>query len=173
VGCRVVEIKNQTLRHVVCATSDLIQDSSFNIEGWVLEKCAQAFRTAINNAIVIGDGIGKPMGLLKSQSGIAICDTAVATPPGMFTWQDLVMLKFEVPMQWHAGGAYLMNQRTFALLLTMSDANGRLLLSQLPQAQAGFVLAGSPITIASQMPDAAEVRYRSAPVLGGEGAERD
>lgn len=48
-----------------------------------------------------------------------------------------------------------MNQRTAALLITMSDATGRPLLSQLPQGLPGFMIAGSPITIASQMPDVA------------------
>src|SRR5262245_34957980 len=57
-------------------------------------------------------------------------------------------------MQWHTGSSYLMNQRTFALLHTMSDAIGRPLLSPIPQGP-GFVLDGSPIKIASQMPDAA------------------
>src|SRR5215471_9807663 len=34
------------------------------------------------------------------------------------------MLRMEVPRQWQAGGSYLMNQRTFALLMTMSDTSG-------------------------------------------------
>jgi HK97 family phage major capsid protein len=63
------------------------------------------------------------------------------------------MLKYEVPMQWHAGGSYIMNQRTFALLLTMSDALNRPLWGQLPGGVPGFMLAGSPIVIVSQMPD--------------------
>jgi HK97 family phage major capsid protein len=72
---------------------------------------------------------------------------------GQFSWQDLVMLKYEVPIQWHANGAYIMNQRVFALLLTMSDAIGRPILTQLPQATASFMLAGSPIVLATWMPD--------------------
>jgi hypothetical protein len=51
-----LEIKAETLRHVVCAGSDLLQDSSFNIEQWVLRKVAQGFRNTIDNAIVAGDG---------------------------------------------------------------------------------------------------------------------
>lgn len=45
-----------------------------------------------------------------------------------------------------------MNQRTVALLLAMSDGMGRPLLSPVPQSQPGFLLAASPIVIASQMP---------------------
>jgi HK97 family phage major capsid protein len=58
-------------------------------------------------------------------------------------------------VQWHQGASYFMNQRTFALLCTMSTADGRPLLAQLPQGNAPFLIAGSPIQIVSQMPDVA------------------
>jgi HK97 family phage major capsid protein len=63
------------------------------------------------------------------------------------------MLKYEIPTQWRNGASFLMNQRTFALLLTMSDAGGRPIWSSLPGEEPGFRLVGSPIMIASQMPD--------------------
>jgi HK97 family phage major capsid protein len=63
------------------------------------------------------------------------------------------MLKYEIPMQWQTGASYLMNQRTFAQLLTMSDAGGRPMWTTLPGEEPGFRLAGSPVIIASQMPD--------------------
>jgi HK97 family phage major capsid protein len=64
------------------------------------------------------------------------------------------MLRMEVPMQWQAGGSNLMNQRTFALLMTMSDASGRPLLGTL-QNMPGFSFMGVPVNIVSQMPDVA------------------
>jgi len=78
------------------------------------------------------------------------------------------MLKFEIPTQWHANDSYLMNQRTFALLLTMSDANGRPLLNMMPQGMVGYQLAGSPIIIVSQMPDCAP---GATPIAFGDGHE--
>lgn len=98
---------------------------------------------------LIGNGIGRPLGLLSPSAGIPICDASEATPAGQFSWMDLVQLKFELSMQWHAGASYLMNQRTAALLLTMADGLGRPLLQALPQGQPAFTLAGSPIVIAS------------------------
>ena len=47
--------------------------------------------------------VGKPLGLLNPKSGIPICETSAETPPGQFSLQDLVMLKFELPLQWHNG----------------------------------------------------------------------
>jgi hypothetical protein len=48
---------------------------------------------------MIGVGVGKPMGL--PNAGIPIREVSPATQPEQFTWQDLVMLKYELPMQWH------------------------------------------------------------------------
>jgi len=152
-GLGELEVKAETLRFVACASSDLLEDSSFPMETWLMRKVSDGFRRTISNAVIAGDGIGKPMGILNVQSGIPIVDIAPSTPPGQFTWQDVVMLKYEVPMQWHASGSYLMNQRTFALLLTMSDAINRPLWGQLPGGVPGFMLAGSPIVIVSQFPD--------------------
>jgi HK97 family phage major capsid protein len=154
-GLGELEIKPETLRYIVCTSRDLLEDASVNIEQWLLQKVNRAFRHAISTALMTGDGNGKPMGILNPASGIPICDTAASTPAGQFTWQDLVMLKWQVPAQFHAGGSYLMNQRTFGLALTMSDAMGRPIMLAMPTEPARFLINGSPVTIASQMPDVA------------------
>jgi HK97 family phage major capsid protein len=48
--------------------------------------------------------------------------------------------------------------------MTMSSTDGRPLLSALPAGMPGFALAGSPIVIASQMPD---VQPGATPILFG------
>ena len=100
-----------------------------------------------------GSGLGMPLGLLNPSAGIPICDTSALTPPGQFVWQDLLMLAYEIPIQWHDGCAFYMNQRTYALVATMSIADGRPLLSSLPEGAPGMMLAGFPIRILSQLPD--------------------
>jgi HK97 family phage major capsid protein len=132
---------------------------------WLTQKISDGMRITINESILLGDGIGKPAGLLQQNSGIPICETSAATPPGQFSWQDLVMLKYDLPMQWHANARYLMNQKTFALLLTMSDGLGRPMLTQMPQGVPTYMLAGSPIFIATQMPN---VAAGSTPVAFGD-----
>jgi HK97 family phage major capsid protein len=59
-----------------------------------------------------------------------------------------------------------MNQRTFALLQTMSSAEGRPLFGQMGTTTpgTGFAFAGSPIRIVSQLPDVAP---GATPVLFG------
>jgi len=48
------EIKAETSRHVVCAGSDLLQDSSFNIEQWVLRKVVSATRSTTRSSLATG-----------------------------------------------------------------------------------------------------------------------
>jgi hypothetical protein len=107
----------------------------------------------ISNAVMTGDGIGKPLGLLNIAAGIPICDTAAGTPAGQFTWQDLVSLKFAVPLQYHKAAVYLCNQATFGLLLAMSDALGRPLMITMRTEASIWYINGSPVRIVSQMPD--------------------
>jgi len=164
-GLGEMEIKAETLRHIVCASSDLIQDASFNIESWVLQKVSQGFRATINAAVVAGDGFQKPMGILNPAARVPIYETSAATAPGLLTWQDLISLKWAVPVQYHSqGGAYLLNQRTFAQILTMSDANSRPIMIASPTESGQMLINGSPVVIATMMPD---VLPGSTPVAFG------
>jgi len=153
-GIGEMEIKPETLRFIVCTTRDLLEDASINVESWILDRVSRGMRTTINNSLILGDGLGKPFGILNPNAGIPILETSVSTPPGQITWQDLVQLKWDIPMEWHGTGTYLMNQRTWGLISTMTDGIGRPLFTPSPiQNQAGFLLNGSPVAIVTQMPD--------------------
>jgi len=158
-GLGQLEIKAETLRARVCAGSDMLADSSLNVEAWAMAKAARAFTHKISSAIIAGTGVGQPIGILNPQSHIPVCDTASTTPADQFTWSDLIQLAFQVPAQWRAGGSFLMNSRTLALTLTMSDAMGRPLLLPVPITEGarggGFTFAGWPIIVVDQFPDIA------------------
>jgi HK97 family phage major capsid protein len=161
-GLGTLEIKPEPIRYVACATSDLLSDAAFNVEQWLFRKVSDGFAVVINEALLGGDGAGKPMGLLHPISGIPICEAAAE--PGTFSWQDLVQLKMEVPEAWWPDSVFVMNQRTAALLFTMSDALTRPLFGTLVEGQPGFQFAGSRIVIVSQMPD---VNAGAVPILFG------
>jgi HK97 family phage major capsid protein len=140
----------------------LLEDSSVNIEQWLLAKAAAAFGYQIGAAIMAGDGFGKPMGILNPAAGIPIMETAPSTPTSFFTWQDLLALKWSLPVQYQREAVFAMNPHTMGLLMTMSDANGRPIMTPTPAEGAGFLLGGSPIVVSEQMP---EVVPGATPVL--------
>src|SRR5215813_8254230 len=159
-GLGELEIKAESLRYVLCVTRDLLDDSSVNIEQWAFGKVNRAFRATISNAILTGDGFGGPMGILNPAAGIPIVETGEHTPPGEFRWQDLVALRWQVPMMFGDEGAYLLNQNTWGLISTMSDAAGRPIMTVSattvappPVTASPFLINGRPVIISTQMPD--------------------
>jgi HK97 family phage major capsid protein len=153
-----LEVKAESLRAVVCSTTDLLQDASFNVEQWLLRKAARMMRQKLAQAFLFGDGMGKPLGLADARSGIPVADTGVATPPGSFTWQDLFALKYSLPEEYASRGVFLMNPNTLGLVVTMSDGMGRPIWMPTPATEGrvggGFQIAGSPVRIVSQLPNA-------------------
>src|SRR5215831_1625283 len=148
-GLGELEIKPESLRYIVCATRELLEDSGVNLEQWMLAKAARAFGTQISSAVLSGDGFGKPMGILNPAAGIPICETAENTAPGQFTWQDLVALRWQVPVSLQGnGGSYLMNSHTWALCATLSDTSGRPIMTANASEAAPFLLGGVPVVIA-------------------------
>jgi HK97 family phage major capsid protein len=77
-----LEIRPETLRFVLCTSRDILEDASVDMEAWMLGKVNFAFRNTISNAIMVGDGVGKPLGILHPSSGIPVCDTAAGMPAG-------------------------------------------------------------------------------------------
>jgi HK97 family phage major capsid protein len=150
--------KAESLRAVVCATTDLLQDASFNVDQWLMRKASRMMRQKLALAFLDGDGIGRPLGLLNARSGIPTCDVGPATPVGSFTWQDLFALKYSLPEEYAARGTFLMNAQTLGLVVTMSDGLGRPLWMPTPATDGrvggGFQIAGSPVRVVSQMPNA-------------------
>jgi HK97 family phage major capsid protein len=152
-----IEIKPETLRCQVCATSDILEDAAFSVEMWLSRKVERAFRQKLSDAFVNGDGIGKPMGILNPQSAIPICDVGAATPAGEFRWQDLAALKWQLDPQYAQRATFLMNNVTLGLCMSMSDGIGRPLWSDTPATDGRvggrWMIAGSPVEVVSQMPD--------------------
>lgn len=95
------------------------------------------------------------MGILNPMAAIPVCETSEHTAAGSSTWQDLVSLLFQVPVQWRAGATWLMNQRVLCLLFSMSDAAGRPIIQQDLQAAAQWRLLGLPIVVSEFFPDVA------------------
>ncbi|GLR85838.1 phage major capsid protein [Bradyrhizobium iriomotense] len=154
-GLGQLELRPEELRGLICATRSFLDDAAIDIESWISRKAQAGVRKIASRAIASGSGNGMPIGILNPMAGIPICDTGVDTPAGTFTWQDLVMLMFQVPIAYHAGATWVANQRTLGLLFSMSDAAGRPIVQQDLQAAPRFTLLGHPIVVSEFWPDVA------------------
>lgn len=85
-----------------------------------VENVAKAMVYAIEDAIINGNGTGKPKGILAEtpESGQAI-DTAE------LTYAKLVEIESVLPVEYEAGAKWCMSKQTFAKVLALTDEVGQ------------------------------------------------
>jgi HK97 family phage major capsid protein len=147
------------------ASQRLLDDSAFDIEGWLAGRIADKFARAEADAFINGDGLGKPNGLLTGLSldnatwmwgalGYVPTGTAGdfdATNPA----DTIVDLVYALEAQYRANATFVMNSKTAGAVRKMKDADGRFLWSDGLAAGEPARLMGYPVLIAEDMPDIA------------------
>lgn len=147
------------------ASQRLLDDSAFDIEGWLAGRIADKFSRAEAAAFINGDGVDKPKGFLRHQK---VEDSAwswgslgyVATgADGDFdavTPADAILdLVYSLGAEYRANATFVMNSKTAGAVRKMKDADGRFLWSDGLAAGEPPRLLGYPVLIAEDMPDIA------------------
>jgi len=147
------------------ASQRLLDDTAFDIEGWLAERIADKFSRAEAMAFISGDGIDKPTGFLTHPSvddatwswgnlGYAVTGAAGdfdATNPA----DAIVDLVYSLGARYRANANFVMNSKTAGAVRKMKDADGRFLWSDGLAAGEPARLMGYPVLIAEDMPDIA------------------
>ena len=147
------------------ASQRLLDDSAFDIEGWLAGRIADRFAEAEAGAFVNGDGVDKPTGFLTH--------TQVAND--VWTWGNLgyvatgvdggfdgtnpadaiIDLVYALGARYRAGGTFVMNSKTAGAVRKIKDSDGRFLWSDGLAAGEPARLVGYPVLIAEDMDDIA------------------
>ncbi len=147
------------------ASQRLLDDSAFDVEGWLAGRIADKFSRAESLSFVSGDGVDKPTGFLTHAS---VADGSwswgnlgyVATgAAGDFAAVDqadaIVDLVYALNAQYRANASFVMNSKTAGAVRKMKDVDGRFLWSDGLAAGEPARLMGYPVLIAEDMPDIA------------------
>ena len=147
------------------ASQRLLDDSAFDIEGWLAGRIADKFARAEAASFINGDGVDKPRGFLDHAS----VDNAV------WTWGNLgyvptgadgdfavtnpsdaiVDLVYALDAEYRANATFVMNSKPAGAVRKMKDADGRFLWTDGLAAGEPARLMGYPVLIAEDMPDIA------------------
>jgi len=147
------------------ASQRLLDDSAFDIEGWLATRIADRFSRAEAAAFINGDGIDKPTGFL-SHPHVAEGAWAWGSLGYVATGSDgdfdavspsdaILDLVYSLGAEYRAGASFVMNSRTAGAVRKMKDADGRFLWSDGLAAGEPARLLGYPVLIAEDMPDIA------------------
>lgn len=144
------------------ASQRLLDDSAFDVEGWLAGRIADKFARAEAAAFVSGDGVDKPRGFLTHPSvdnGVWVWGNLGYVPTGVagaIAGPDpIVDLVYALGAQYRANGTFVMNSKTAGTIRKMKDADGRFLWSDGLAAGEPARLMGYPVLIAEDMPDIA------------------
>jgi len=141
------------------ASQRLLDDSAFDIEGWLAGRIADKFARAEAAAFVSGDGIDKPTGFLNHP----IVDDAawgwgnlgyVASGTNANPEADaIVELVYALGAAYRKSAVFVMNSKTTAKVRKLKDTDGRFLWSDGLAAGEPARLMGYPVLVAEDMPD--------------------
>ena len=147
------------------ASQRLLDDSAFDIEGWLASRIADKFARSEAQAFISGDGVDKPMGFL-SHPNVAEASWTWGNLGYVATGNDgdfaaanasdaIVDLVYALSAEYRANGSFVMNSKTAGAVRKMKDADGRFLWADGLQAGEPARLMGYPVLVAEDMPDIA------------------
>lgn len=144
------------------ASQRLLDDSAFDIEGWLAGRIADKFARAEAAAFVSGDGVDKPTGFLThtvvantgwSWGNLGYVPTGV---DGNFNGGEAIIdLVYALGARYRANGTFVMNSKTAGAVRKLKDNDGRFLWSDGLAAGEPARLLGYRVLIAEDMPDIA------------------
>ncbi len=147
------------------ASQRLLDDSAFDIEGWLAGRIAEKFSTAEASAFINGDGVDKPKGFLNhlqvldgfwlwGSLGYVVTGTDGDFDPNNPA-DSIIDLVYALGAKYRANGTFVMNSKTAGQVRKLKDSDGRFLWSDGLAAGEPARLLGYPVLVAEDMPDIA------------------
>ena len=164
-----ISIKLHELSAMPKASQRLLDDSAFDVEGWLAGKIATRFIRAEAAAFINGDGVDKPKGILLpakvanaswTWGNLGYIPTGAASDFATTNASDcIVNLVYALGADYRANGAFIMNSKTAGAVRKMKDADGRFMWGDSLQAGEPARLMGYPVLICEDMPDVGANTY--------------
>lgn len=164
-----ISIKLSELSAMPKASQRLLDDSAFDVEGWLANKIATRFVRAEAAAFINGDGIDKPKGILlptKVANASWVWGQLGYIPTGAAadfattnTVDCIVTLIYSLMADYRSNASFVMNSKTAGAVRKMKDVDGRFMWSDGLAAAEPARLMGYPVLICEDMPDVAANAY--------------
>lgn len=103
---------------IVPVSQQLLEDSFIDLQAFVAQQAAKQFAKAEGTAFIIGDGNGKPTGLLKTPGSYDFVD---AQDDGSDLIESVIKAFYQLPGAYAANGSWLMNRATQGAIRAAAD----------------------------------------------------
>lgn len=108
------------LHVAIKVTEELLYDSAFNLEKYIIQQFGKALANAEEDAFLNGDGVGKPLGLFAETGGGTVADTLTSAIKS----DDLINLVYALKRPYRKNASFIINDKNLATLRKLKDNNG-------------------------------------------------
>lgn len=135
---------------IVKVSLQLLQDSAFDIEGWLAGKFAERMGRGTNIHFTTGTGTGQPRGIVTAMgtSGAGIGLTTAAN--NAITADEIIRLQHAVDPAYRARARYAMSDGVLLIARLLKDSQNRYLFVDAREG-APASLAGKPVSLFTEM----------------------
>ena len=119
------------LHVAIKVTEELLYDSAFNLENYIITEFGKALANAEEDAFLNGDGKGKPLGIFAKTGGGQSAGTLTAALKS----DDFIDLIYSLKRPYRKNASFILNDATLAQVKKLKDNNGQYLWQ--PSYQAG------------------------------------
>lgn len=117
---------------LIRVSEELLQDSFFNLEGYLRDEIVRAFAVLEDEAFCVGTGSGQPTGIFTANGGDVGVTTASADK---VTFDEITDLIYSLKAPYRRNGRFMTNDSTIAAIRKIKDGNGQYVWQ--PSLQAG------------------------------------
>ena len=121
------------LHVAIKVTEELLYDSAFNLENYIVTQFGKALANAEEDAFLNGTGKGQPLGLLAADGGAEVGVTAKSATA--ITADEVIDLIYSLKRPYRKKAKFITNDQTLAAIRKLKDSTGQYLWQ--PSFQAG------------------------------------
>lgn len=136
------------LHVAIKVTEELLYDSAFNLEDYILEQFGKALANAEEDAFLNGDGTGKPTGIFHETNGGTHLTEVTA-----FKSDDIINLIHALKRPYRKNAAFIMNDKLIATVRQLKDGNGAYMWQPSYQVGEPDTLLGYPVYTSAFAPE--------------------
>ena len=120
-----VSIGAYKLATLIKVSEELLNDSVFNLESYIATEFGRRIGNKEEEAFIVGDGTGKPTGILAASGVGQLGKTTTSTTS--ITFDDIIDLYYSLSSPYRKNASFIMNDSTVKAIIKLKDGNGNYL----------------------------------------------